>query len=104
MDLSFLHTRNQRGAEIIAQPCKPGNNTGMRDEDGLEMLLAVRRRVRKWREYRGLNIYQLSELSGISHTTIYRLEEGHHADIQLSTLHSLARALQVPLSRLLTGF
>jgi transcriptional regulator with XRE-family HTH domain len=76
----------------------------MRDEDGLEMLLTVRRRVRKWREYRGWSIYQLSEISKISHTTIYRLEEGHHTDIQLSTLHALARALQVPLSKLLTGF
>ena len=76
----------------------------MRDEGHLEMLLTVRQRLQKWRAYRGLNVYQLCELSGVSHTTIYRFEIGESADMQLSTLYLLARALKVPMSRLLTGF
>lgn len=56
-------------------------------------------RLQEWRENRGLSQRKLSELSGVHHVSIARLESGQ-LDPQLSTLLKLCDALGIDLNQL----
>ena len=56
--------------------------------------------LKEWRERRGLSQRQLSELSGVHHISIHRLEAGQ-LDPQLSTLRKLCVALHITPNQLL---
>lgn len=57
-------------------------------------------RLRQLRRDRGLTQEQLAERAGLSTDLIKRLEQGRRESARLASLHALARALDVPLSRL----
>jgi transcriptional regulator with XRE-family HTH domain len=58
------------------------------------------KRLRDWRTKRKLSQRALADASGVSREYIARLELGQH-DPTVSTLEKLARALRVPVARLL---
>lgn len=60
----------------------------------------LKQRIQKLREDSGLNQKQLAELVGVSPMTISRYERGEH-DIDLDTAEAIAKALRVPVERLL---
>jgi transcriptional regulator with XRE-family HTH domain len=58
-------------------------------------------RLRAFRNEQGLSQAAVAGRAGVSREYIARLEAGHH-DPPLSTLARLARALRVPLARLVS--
>ena len=94
------------------QPNRPGRQARedlSRSPDGAALLGAARReiadalladgiaRLAALRLQRGLSQAQLAELSGLPQPHLSRLEGGAQADVMLSTLRTLAQALEVPL-------
>lgn len=59
-------------------------------------------RIRYHRRALLLTQEQLSTRAKITHATIIKLESGANANPTLKTLRALARALQVPIAKLLT--
>lgn len=59
----------------------------------------MRTRLQEWRERRGVSQRKLSELSGVHHVSLARLESGK-LDPQLSTLLKLCEALDITLNQL----
>lgn len=56
--------------------------------------------IKKLREERKMTQEQLSKSSGISRTTIIKLENNGDVETQVGTLKALAVALSVPVSKL----
>ena len=56
--------------------------------------------IKKIREEKKMTQEQLSKLSGVSRTTIIKLENSEDAEVQVGTLKALATALSVPVSKL----
>ncbi len=74
--------------------------------DGAERRLleqALGRSVHQFREKMGLTIQELSKASGISAGMLSKIENGSTSP-SLSTIHSLSRALNVPVTALFRGF
>jgi transcriptional regulator with XRE-family HTH domain len=59
-------------------------------------------RLRWARQRRALTMRDLAEAAGVGTQTIWRLENGATADVRMSTLRKLARALGVEPAELLT--
>jgi len=58
------------------------------------------KRLKEWREKRGLSLRKLAEMSGVHYVTLARLEAGK-LDPQLSTLLKLTKALKVTMAKLI---
>ena len=56
--------------------------------------------IKKIREEKKMTQEQLSKSSGVSRTTIIKLENSDDAEVQVGTLKALATALSVPVSKL----
>ncbi|MBL7501620.1 helix-turn-helix domain-containing protein [Frankia sp. CNm7] len=79
---------------------KPVTDDPVNDEPGLDdVLAAVGPRLRALRQQRGVTLPQLSKATGISVSTLSRLESGQRR-LTLELLLPLARAHQVPLDEL----
>jgi transcriptional regulator with XRE-family HTH domain len=61
---------------------------------------AIARRLKVLQKTHGLNQQQLAKRAGVSFGYLARLETCHH-DPQVGTLDKLAKALKVPLTKLL---
>ena len=61
---------------------------------------AFGQRVRQWRERRRLSTQELSDRTGISYQTLWRIERGKHKDPGLFTAALIARELGVSLDLL----
>lgn len=57
--------------------------------------------IKKYRELKGLSKYKLSQLTGINDSQLSKLEKGTSCDPKLSTLRSLAVALDVAIGDLI---
>ncbi len=57
--------------------------------------------ITKNREKQGMSQKKLSELSGIRVENLSRLEKGKQMNPTLFTLESIAKALQIPVSKLI---
>lgn len=57
-------------------------------------------RVRRLRALRKLTQEDLAAKTGLSRVYLARLETSHHKDVSLTTLTRLAKALRVPISKL----
>jgi transcriptional regulator with XRE-family HTH domain len=68
-------------------------------QDGVHPALA--RRLARLRLRRGWNMDHVARLAGISRTTLFHLERGATRRPRGSTLHKLARTLEVPVESLL---
>lgn len=62
----------------------------------------VGKRIARFRKERKLTLRELEKLSGVSRTTISLYERGKVA-MRLEALEKIAKALEVPLSTLLSG-
>lgn len=60
-------------------------------------------RVKEVRKRRGMSQRDLSDASGVSLSLIRKVEQGEKNQVRLETAHRLARALDVPTSRLVDG-
>lgn len=60
-------------------------------------------RIRELREKRKLTQDQLSQMSGVGRTTIVHLENNENYETKVGTLKALAKALNVPVSKLFTN-
>lgn len=60
-------------------------------------------RLRAARIAAGMSVPELATVSGVMSTTIYRIESGQHANPQMRTVRALARALKVPVDRLVAA-
>ena len=60
----------------------------------------VGQRVRAWREKRGLSQSALARTAKVGRVTLWRLEEGEQAPT-VDTLRRLAKALKIPVGKLL---
>ncbi|WP_431981520.1 helix-turn-helix domain-containing protein [Streptomyces qinglanensis] len=60
-------------------------------------------RLRKVRKRRGMSQTDLADAAGLSVSLISKVEQGEKRDVRLETAHQLAKALDVPTTRLLTG-
>ena len=58
-------------------------------------------RIREFREHQGLIQKDLAKKAGLPVRTIGRIERGE-VDVRLSTLYRIAKALRMPLQRLLS--
>ena len=58
-------------------------------------------RLRKLREKYGYTQQQLSELADLDYKHIQKLESKRPSDVKLSTLEKLAKAFNIPLSKLM---
>ena len=67
-----------------------------------DVIVRFSKHLRDLRERHGLSQQQLAELADIEYKHVQRLESRRPCDVKLSTLHKLARAFKVPLSKLLT--
>lgn len=56
--------------------------------------------IKKIREKKKMTQEQLSKSSGVSRTTIIKLENSEDSEVQVGTLKALATALDVPVSKL----
>ena len=61
--------------------------------------VALGQEVRSWRKRRGLTLFQLADVSGVSKATIERFENATHAT-SIANTWKLADALDVPFSEL----
>lgn len=68
----------------------------------MEIADQIGRTIRRLREEAGRSLTDLAAEAGLSKTTLHGIEQGE-ANPTLSTLWSLATALEVPLGRLLDG-
>ncbi len=59
----------------------------------------MRYRIREIRQRRHMTQENLAKLSGISRTTIVKLESGEDCETKVETLAALAKALDVPIAR-----
>lgn len=59
-------------------------------------------RIRELREKKELTQEQLAQMSGISRMTICKLENNEESEVMVGTLRALAKALNVPVSKLFT--
>jgi transcriptional regulator with XRE-family HTH domain len=66
----------------------------------MERLEHVGETIRHHRRQRGMTQEELARRAGMAPTSIVRLESGEVRAPRLSTLHSLARALQIPVAEL----
>jgi len=67
-----------------------------------EVIARFSKHLRSLRKQRRLSQQQLAELADIEYKHVQRLEGKRPCDVKLSTLHKLARAFKIPLSKLLT--
>jgi transcriptional regulator with XRE-family HTH domain len=63
--------------------------------------LPIAKRLTRLRTQRGISQAQLARLSGVSQTYVNSLELGHQKNPGIETLRKLAKALGVPVARLL---
>jgi len=63
---------------------------------------AIGSRLRYYRCLRGMNQLQLAEASGLSRSTIGRIESYNNQSCSIAIFIALARALRVPLENLLS--
>jgi len=61
---------------------------------------AIGRRIRLQRERKGLTQLKLAVLTGLTPVTIWRLESGFYSDQQVSTLRTIANALEITVGML----
>lgn len=61
------------------------------------------RRLKRFRELRGMSQTELYRASGVSRAVIANLEAGRRENVWLQTVEALAKALQISLDEL-TGF
>lgn len=57
-------------------------------------------RIREIRESKGISQLELSEKSGVTRATIWRLETGDSCEATTITLSKIAKALDVPVAEL----
>ena len=76
----------------------------VRQPDFGRNLERLRRACRRPDGSRGLDRTELAERAGLSRKTIQRLEDGHHERVLEHTLWQIARALDVPFTRLVDEF
>jgi transcriptional regulator with XRE-family HTH domain len=79
--------------------CRIGKDEGMIDDDLSEVLTSVGPRLKSLRREKGVTLDQLSQLTGISPSTLSRLESGQRKPT-LELLLPLAKAHQVQLDEL----
>lgn len=60
-------------------------------------------RVREARKRRGMSQRELADAAGLSLSLIRKLEQGEKRSVRLETAHTLARALDIPTTRLVTS-
>lgn len=61
----------------------------------------VARAIRRWRQRRGLTQEALATRAGVTRPYLARLEGGQH-EVRLATLAKIAKALGVPVTKLLS--
>lgn len=66
------------------------------------ILLKFGKRLRKEREKRGLSQEKLSELAGLNRNSIGNIERAEK-NVTLKSLHAIAKALKMKLSKLIEG-
>lgn len=58
------------------------------------------RRLKTWRRMRRITLKQLSTMTGIAETTLYRIETGGRIKVSLFDILAIAHALEVELGHL----
>lgn len=55
-------------------------------------------KIRKKRQEKGIQQYELSEKTGLSSKFLSQLETGKHATVKITTLEKIAAVLETPIS------
>ncbi len=64
-------------------------------------ILRIAKNLRHYRTINAFSQQELAKQSGISISTIQKLEEGRHCNPRIGTLHKLSQALKISVSGLL---